>query len=318
MVLGRLGPLGAPHTCLCEETAGGGAGAVLTSATAFWRARSAHGTSHNQRTTKTTGELSTTTHIHKQPPCAEKQKVICAIDGNNNHAFYIIRGNTCHIASIDSKGRVACTPTVTSTLDPDTTYPAVRWGAGYKGPTVTSYPLPSEFSFEGQATPLDRLTVKHLTLLFTAHVHKPPSCLTSWPRRLRVQALATRIPTATVSDGRRSATIATPVSVHRNSIPTLAPLTQHFRNTGLLSFKDWHLYFKHILHRALSTRHRRGEARTVCRLCHRERESCAHLGRCRMIAHLFSRMKLILPDTPAPSRDRILFCYVVWRTNVSP
>ena len=39
-------------------------------------------------------------------------------------------------------------------------------------------------------------------------------------------------------------------------------------------------------------------------------ESCAHLGRCRMIAHLFSRMKLILPDTPAPSRDRILFCYV--------
>ena len=241
---------------------------------------------------------------------AQKQKVICAIDGDNNHTFYIVRGNTCHVASIDSKGRVACTPTVTSTLDPDTTYPAVRWGAGYKGPTVTSYPLPSEFSFEGQATPLDRLTVKHLTLLFTAHVHKPPSCLTSWPRRLRVQALATCIPTATVSDGRHSATIATPVSVHRNSIPTLAPLTQHFRNTGLLSFKDWHLYFKHILHRALSTRHRRGEARTVCRLCHRERESCAHLGRCRIIAHLFSRIKLIIPDTPAPSRDRILFCYV--------
>jgi len=45
-------------------------------------------------------------------------------------------------------------------------------------------------------------------------------------------------------------------------------------------------------------------------ICHRERESCAHLGRCRIIAHLFSRIKLILPDTPAPSRDRILFCYV--------
>ena len=45
-------------------------------------------------------------------------------------------------------------------------------------------------------------------------------------------------------------------------------------------------------------------------ICHRERESCAHLGRCRIIAHLFSRIKLIIPDTPAPSRDRILFCYV--------
>ena len=38
--------------------------------------------------------------------------------------------------------------------------------------------------------------------------------------------------------------------------------------------------------------------------------SPAHTGRCRIIAHLFSRIKLILPDTPAPSRDRILFCYV--------
>jgi hypothetical protein len=46
-------------------------------------------------------------------------------------------------------------------LDPP---PSARWGKGYKGPRREAFPLPDEYSFDDEDTPLDATTVKILKI----------------------------------------------------------------------------------------------------------------------------------------------------------
>jgi hypothetical protein len=63
--------------------------------------------------------------------------------------------------------------------------------------------------------------------------------------------------------------------------------------TRFLTLKDGYTHFKHTTHRAIFTRNRKpGNQKKdqLCRLCHKTRESSTHMGQCRIIQTLFSRI----------------------------
>jgi hypothetical protein len=71
-------------------------------------------------------------------------------------------------------------------LDQDPSPPA-RWGKGYKGSRMDAFPLPDEYSFDDEDTPLDATKVKILTSLFSKQqIHKPHPSLAAWEKRLGI------------------------------------------------------------------------------------------------------------------------------------
>jgi hypothetical protein len=105
-------------------------------------------------------------------------------------------------------------------LDPS---PPARWGKGYKGPRREAYPLPDEYSFDDEYTPLDATTVKILTSLFSKQQkHKPHPSLAAWGQRLGINDKQWDI------------------------------IASRY-NSSLLTPRDYHLHFKHITHRRIAT-----------------------------------------------------------------
>jgi hypothetical protein len=102
---------------------------------------------------------------------------------------------------------------------------AARWGSGYIHAKRISFPVVSEFTFEGDKTPLDQLTVKKLTYLISRRKSTPPTCIKNWPKTLAI-------------GGR--------------PLPPWDTSTALFSN-AFLSSKDYHLHYKHIIHRAVVT-----------------------------------------------------------------
>jgi hypothetical protein len=108
-------------------------------------------------------------------------------------------------------------------LDPS---PRARWGKGYKGPRREAFPLPDEYSFDDEYTPLDATTVKILTSLFSKQqTHKPHPSLAAWEKRLRIKDKQWDI------------------------------IASRY-NSSLLTPRDYHLHFKHITHRRIATNNR--------------------------------------------------------------
>jgi hypothetical protein len=75
-------------------------------------------------------------------------------------------------ATRDWRGRVVSTLNSEHITTPDDAEIAARWGTGYIHARRISFPVASGFTFEGDKTPLDQLTIKKTHLLdFRAEEH---------------------------------------------------------------------------------------------------------------------------------------------------
>jgi hypothetical protein len=144
--------------------------------------------------------------------------------------------------------------------------PTAQWGDQH---THIQLPRPKEYSLGEIGAPLDRTTVRQLTLEFSKDRRTPPTAPKEWDKKM-LEIKQTPPDWATVAD--RYA-------------------------TRFLTLKDGYTQFKHITHRAIFTRNRtpgNHKKDQLCRLCHKTRENSTHLGQCRIIQMLFSRIFFIL------------------------
>jgi hypothetical protein len=116
-------------------------------------------------------------------------------------------------------------------------------------------------------SPLDRISVKQLTLEFSKDRRTPPSAPREWNQRME--------------------------NIKQPS-PNWEIVADRY-TTRFLTPRDGATHFKHITHRALYTRNRnpsdtRNRKDKPCRLCHKAPESSTHLGQCPIIQSLFSRI----------------------------
>jgi hypothetical protein len=140
--------------------------------------------------------------------------------------------------------------------------PTAQWGDQH---THIIFRRPKEYSLGEIGAPLDRTTVRQLTLEFSKNRRTPPTAPKEWDKKM-IEIKQTPPDWATVAD--RYA-------------------------TRFLTLKDGYTHFKHITHRAIFTRNSTpGDQKKdqLCRLCHKTRESSTHLGQCRIIQTLFSRI----------------------------
>jgi hypothetical protein len=135
-----------------------------------------------------------------------------------------------------------------------------RWGTGYIHAKRYSYPVASEFTFEGDKTPLDRLTIKKLTYLISKRNSIPPTCIKNRPKTL---------------------------AIGEKPFPPWNTIAALYSN-AFSSSKDYHLHYKHIIHRAIVTRHTWPAMHgPLCRLCQSADERTFHKGSCPVIKDFF-------------------------------
>jgi hypothetical protein len=87
-------------------------------------------------------------------------------------------------ATRDWRGRAAATAGSEHTVPPEDAEIAAKWGNGYHHAKRTSFPVASEFSSEGDDTPLDRITIQKLTYIISKKARSPPTCMKKWPEAL--------------------------------------------------------------------------------------------------------------------------------------
>eukprot|EP00962_Isochrysis_galbana_P026255 scaffold8125_cov113-Isochrysis_galbana.AAC.1 len=104
-------------------------------------------------------------------------------------------------------------------------FPPTRWGNGYKGTAATQFPHPDIYSLHDSRIPLDQLTVRHITRILSARKRKHPPAKAAWQARLNIKDHVWED-----AASRCTTTFLTP--------------------------RDVHTHFKHIIHRALTTRER--------------------------------------------------------------
>jgi hypothetical protein len=79
---------------------------------------------------------------------------------------------------------------------------------------------------------------------------------------------------------------------HKTNNPYWAIVADRYA-ARFLTQKDAATHFKHITHRAILTRNRKSAANKkdrICRPCHKATESFLHMGQCKLIQTLFSRI----------------------------
>jgi hypothetical protein len=84
----------------------------------------------------------------------------------------------------DWRGRVTITADSEHNVPPDDAEIAAKWGNGYHHAKQTSFPVASEFSFEGDDTPLDKITIQKLTYIISKKARSPLTCIKKWPAAL--------------------------------------------------------------------------------------------------------------------------------------
>jgi hypothetical protein len=83
----------------------------------------------------------------------------------------------CYPAMRDWRGRVTATADSEHTVPPEDAEIAAKWGNGYHHAKRTSFPVASESSFEGDDTPLDKITIQKLTYILSKKARSPPTCI---------------------------------------------------------------------------------------------------------------------------------------------
>ena len=128
----------------------------------------------------------------------------------------------------------------------------VKWRGKVVGIAESFFPDPAEWRMKGADEPLDRLSVRVLTRVFSWATHIDPACWDAWEKRIG----------------------ALPKDVGERY------------NTRLLTPRDWASHFKNILHRALMVRSiTTGEP---CRCCNFARENMIHFATCEVAGKLWS------------------------------
>jgi hypothetical protein len=173
----------------------------------------------------------------------------------------------CFPALRDWRGRVSISGPPTNSLPKDAE-PAAAWGNGFIQAKRNSFPVAAEFSLKGVDTPLDKLTVKKLTYIISARGRRPPSCIKNGPKPLHLSPGARR---------------ASPLGW--KAIASLF-------TTNFLSSKDFHLPYRHIIHRGTVTRHTfPADHGPLCRFCRGANERTFHMGRCPVILEIFGNLR---------------------------
>jgi hypothetical protein len=136
--------------------------------------------------------------------------------------WFIVFPRGCYPATRDWRGRVTATAGSEHAVPPEDAEIAAKWGNGYHHAKRTSVPVASKFSSEGDETPLDKITIQKPTYIISKKARSPPTNIKKWPE-----------------------------AGYTLDWPTIASL---YSNAFLYS-KDYHLHFRHILHRGIVTRH---------------------------------------------------------------
>jgi hypothetical protein len=89
----------------------------------------------------------------------------------------IVLPRGCYPATRDWRGRVTTTADSEHTVPPEDAERAAKWGNGYHHAKRTSFPVASEFSFEGDDTPLDKITIQKRTYIISKKARSPPACI---------------------------------------------------------------------------------------------------------------------------------------------
>jgi hypothetical protein len=186
--------------------------------------------------------------------------------------------HTFSVYSISTDGHPHPTHT-TLTIDPHLPQQALWWGKGIVGPAVLTFPHPDGWIVAGPDCPLDKITVKKLTLSLTLPKQVLPTCMATWERRLGD------------IDWR---------------------LVGNKYHEKLITPKDFMSHFKLILHNALLLRHkdasRKATGAILCRLCGGAEERCMHFPRCRRLTPIWNRFikltNITIHDDNA--RDRLI------------
>jgi hypothetical protein len=149
-----------------------------------------------------------------------------------------------------------------------TLIPTAQWGEGH---TQAQFPRPKEYTLGDIGSPLDRISVKQLTLEFSKNKRTPPTAPNEWNKRM--------------------------LSI-KQTPPDWAIVADRYA-TRFLTQKDSATHFKHITHRAIFTSNRKSATNKkdqLCRLCHKKKEDSLHMG-CQVIQTLFSRINRLNATT---------------------
>jgi hypothetical protein len=150
-----------------------------------------------------------------------------------------------------------------------TLIPTAQWGDGH---THVQFPRPKEYTLGDIGSPLDRISVKQLTLEFTKNKRTAPTAPKEWNKRM--------------------------ISI-KQAPPDWTIVADRYA-ARFLTHKDAATPFKHITHRAIFTRNRNSKFNKkdrLCRLCHKAKEDSLHMGQCQVIQTLFSRINRLNATT---------------------
>ena len=154
-------------------------------------------------------------------------------------------------------------------IDPKFQAPTGKWGRGITGPAATAFPIPREWTFEGLDKPLDRVTTRDLTRVFTELERKDPTCIETWNTERALHS-----PGEMNSEG--------PFPVKVNTMVNFQKLAHRIYSTAVLPPPVINLHFKFITHRKLPLTWQLEEHQHLgCRLgCGCKKESYLHLAEC--------------------------------------
>jgi hypothetical protein len=87
--------------------------------------------------------------------------------------WFIVFPRGCYPATRDWRDRVTATADSKHTVPPEDAEIVAKWGNGYHHAKRTSFSIASEFSFEEDDTPLDKITIQKLTYIISKKALSP-------------------------------------------------------------------------------------------------------------------------------------------------
>ena len=161
------------------------------------------------------------------------------------------------------------------TISPSLQEPTGRWGRGVTGPAATAFPLAAEWTFEGLNKPLNKITTKDLTRLFTEQTRKDPTCIGTWNSERELYK-----PIELGTEG--------PHPVQINANVNFSKFARNTYSTAVLPPPIINLHFKFITHRRLPLTWQLEEHQNLgCRLgCGCKKETYQHFTECPALSHL--------------------------------
>jgi hypothetical protein len=131
---------------------------------------------------------------------------------------------------------------------------------------------------------------KKLTYLISRRNSTPPSCIKKWPETL--------------------------ANFRRGTLPPWTTISAVY-SSAFLSPKDFHLHGRHILRRAIVTRHTWPATHgLLCRLCQRADERASHMDTCSDIKEISSNLTgLTSVDVDVNNPSEILFAFAQRRSS---